>query len=302
MAREAAELGCKQAHHPGLRIFCKHAISTIMDMPSNTTFGSVTIAVSKQYLNQLFGHIDHPVVASVLEARDSLVLETAVSPEIIDAAGQMLHYNLPENLESHYYKLKCEELLCYVFAMLTQREHVSPSVMHIADIKAIYSIKNKLLLHLDEQPDIAGLAAEASMSEPKLRKLFKQTFGKSVFEYYQSARMVEAARLLRGQRLSVSEVGYRLGFTNLSHFSRVFEQHMGMKPKSTPRLARLLFEAESMQFYTSAFLFFDLRVCASYNFSVKKSASRKVLPIGISASHISITLPLMALTLSRFMM
>lgn len=210
---------------------CKHAISTVMDMPSNTTFGSVTIAVSKQYLNQLFGHIDHPVVAGVLEARDSLVLETAVSPEIIDAAGQMLHYTVPQSLESHYYKLKCEELLCYVFAMLTQREHVSPSVMHITDIKAIYSIKNKLLSHLGEQPNIAGLATEAGVSEPKLRKLFKQTFGKGVFEYYQSARMVEAARLLREQRLSVSEVGYQLGFTNLSHFSRVFEQHMGMKPK-----------------------------------------------------------------------
>ncbi|WP_394350737.1 AraC family transcriptional regulator [Chitinophaga tropicalis] len=26
-------------------------------------------------------------------------------------------------------------------------------------------------------------------------------------------------------------VGYQPGFTNLSHFSRVFEQHIGMKPK-----------------------------------------------------------------------
>jgi len=26
-------------------------------------------------------------------------------------------------------------------------------------------------------------------------------------------------------------VGYQLGFTNLSHFSRVFEQHTGKKPK-----------------------------------------------------------------------
>jgi AraC-like DNA-binding protein len=44
-------------------------------------------------------------------------------------------------------------------------------------------------------------------------------------------RMQEAARLLKEKRLTVSEVGYRLGFTNLSHFSRVFEEHIGMKPK-----------------------------------------------------------------------
>jgi AraC-like DNA-binding protein len=43
--------------------------------------------------------------------------------------------------------------------------------------------------------------------------------------------MQEAARLLKDKRLTVSEVGYQLGFTNLSHFTRVFEQHTGMKPK-----------------------------------------------------------------------
>jgi AraC-like DNA-binding protein len=108
---------------------------------------------------------------------------------------------------------------------------VLASSMHIDDIKAIYAIKSHLQSHLEEPPNIAGLARDASMSEPKLRKLFKQTFGKGVFEYYQSARMQEAARLLKEKRLTVSQVGYQLGFTNLSHFSRVFEQHIGMKPK-----------------------------------------------------------------------
>lgn len=103
--------------------------------------------------------------------------------------------------------------------------------MHVQDITALYAIKAHLQANIDAPPDIAGLARNAQMSEPKLRKLFKQTFGKGVFEYYQIARMQEAARLLREKRLTVSEVGYQLGFTNLSHFSRVFEEHIGMKPK-----------------------------------------------------------------------
>jgi AraC-like DNA-binding protein len=44
--------------------------------------------------------------------------------------------------------------------------------------------------------------------------------------------MQEAARLLIEKRLTLSDVGYQLGFTNLSHCSRVFEQYIGMKPKS----------------------------------------------------------------------
>ena len=103
--------------------------------------------------------------------------------------------------------------------------------VHIDDIKAIYAVKAHLQTHLNEPPHIAGLAKQAKMSEPKLRKLFKRTFGRGVFEYYQFLRMETAAKLLKDKKHTVSEAGYQLGFTNLSHFSRVFEQHMGMKPK-----------------------------------------------------------------------
>ncbi|MCF0072918.1 AraC family transcriptional regulator [Dyadobacter sp. CY261] len=210
---------------------CTHAVSSVMEMPSNTIFGSVSIAVSRKYLRQLFGHIDHRAVASLLRAGGNFVFETGISPEMIRAGSELLHSSVHESLESHYYKLKCEELLCYIFDILVQREGMSATSMHIDDIKAIYAIYSRLQSHLDQPPHIAGLAKEAGMSEPKLRKLFRQTFGKGVFEYYQFARMQEAAKRLTGKRLTVSEVGYRLGFTNLSHFSRVFEEHFGVKPK-----------------------------------------------------------------------
>jgi len=212
-------------------LICRQLVSSIVTMPSNTLFASVTIGVSQQYLHQLFGQLNHPVVRSVLEARENFVYETGVSPEMIKTASDLVHQPVPESLENHYYKLKCEELLCYIFALLLQREAVPASRMRIDDIKAIYAVKDRLQSHLDEPPAIASLAREAGMSEPKLRKLFKQTFGKGVFEFYQSARMQEAAWMLKEKRLTVSEVGFQLGFTNLSHFARVFEEHMGVKPK-----------------------------------------------------------------------
>ncbi|RYF69639.1 MAG: AraC family transcriptional regulator [Cytophagaceae bacterium] len=210
---------------------CMHAVSSVLEMPSNTFFGSVTIAVSRLYLRQLFGEIQHPVVESILEAKGNFVFETGISPGMIRTANDMLDQPIPESVESHYYKLKCEELLCYIFTLLMQRETVPASGMHIDDVKAIYAIKVRLQGHLDKPPHIAALAREAGMSEPKLRKLFRQTFSKGVFDYYQSARMQQAARLLKEKGLTVSEVGYQLGFTNLSHFSRVFEQYIGIKPK-----------------------------------------------------------------------
>lgn len=207
------------------------AVSTVLTMPSNTYFRSIGIAVSRKYLQRLFGTIEHPVIKSIVTSKDHFAFETAISPEMIKTASEIEHLPVPESLKSHYCKLKCEELLCHIVTLLIKRDDVVAKGMHITDIKAVYAVKLQLQSHPDEPPNISGLAKEAGMSEPKLRKLFKQTFGKGVFEYYQSMRMQEAARLLKEKHLSVSEVGYQLGFTNLSHFSRVFEQHIGMKPK-----------------------------------------------------------------------
>lgn len=69
------------------------------------------------------------------------------------------------------------------------------------------------------------------MSESKLNRVFRQIFGNSIYNYYQNLRVNEAAYLIKEEKLSVSEAGYRLGFTNLSHFTRIFERHLGLKPK-----------------------------------------------------------------------
>jgi len=93
-----------------------------------------------------------------------------------------------------------------------------------------------MLESLDKPPLIKELALAASMSPTKLKNLFKQIFGNSIFSYYQEFRMKEASRLLKEGALSVSEVGYKLGFSNLSHFSKVFFSHIGIKPKQYSKM------------------------------------------------------------------
>lgn len=207
------------------------SVSSVLSMPQNTFFRSITISASREYLQHHFGELKHPAVSSILSSKNTFVFETEISPAMITTASEMMHQSIPESLENHYHKIKCEELLCHIFSLILQREETPASGIHIKDIKALYAIKYHLQSNLDKAPDISSIAKQAGMSEPKLRKLFRQTFGKGVFEYYQFMRMQEASRLLKEEHLSVSETGYQLGFTNLSHFSRVFEQHIGLKPK-----------------------------------------------------------------------
>jgi AraC-like DNA-binding protein len=99
------------------------------------------------------------------------------------------------------------------------------------DINAIYQVRDRIVSSLNRPGSIAELKQIAGMNEQKLRKIFTQVFGMGIYDYYQHLRMKEAARLLREENLSVSEAGYQMGFENLGHFTRVFEKHIGKKPK-----------------------------------------------------------------------
>lgn len=137
--------------------------------------------------------------------------------------------------ELFFQRIKAEELICRLLMELEKRDEKHLYALNIHDIQAIYKVKEQMLEHLETPPVINELAVCANMSSSKLKRLFKQIFGNSIFSYYQEFRMKEAARLLKEEKLFVSDVGYHLGFTNLSHFSRVFEEHIGMKPKQYSR-------------------------------------------------------------------
>ncbi|HZH36875.1 MAG TPA: AraC family transcriptional regulator, partial [Flavisolibacter sp.] len=99
------------------------------------------------------------------------------------------------------------------------------------DAERLMQLRNIILSDLSVPPSLPALAAMIGMSETKMKQLFKQTFGASIYTYFQKVRMEEAAFLLKQGGYSVSQVGFQLGFTNLSHFSRLFESHYGITPK-----------------------------------------------------------------------
>ncbi|WP_052496011.1 helix-turn-helix domain-containing protein [Pedobacter lusitanus] len=118
-----------------------------------------------------------------------------------------------------------------MFAELLKRQDATSQTLNTADVKRIYEVKDKILSDIDTPPVLSELVKLSGMSESKLKRLFKQIFGNSIYNYYQSFRMKKAAYLIKEENLPVSEAGYLLGFSNLSHFSRLFEAHIGIKPK-----------------------------------------------------------------------
>lgn len=202
----------------------------------HTNTAVINIEVDVRYLNGLFEREEKsPVLQSLLQNTQPLLFEQVIYPAVQKIVDEIVTESVEETFKLFYLRIKAEELICQLLMALEKRDEKYLYALNTRDIQAIYQVKEQMLEQLSKPPLIQELAIEAGMSPTKLKRLFKQIFGNSIFSYYQEFRMKEAARLLKEEKLSVSDVGYQMGFTNLSHFSRTFEEHMGMKPKRYSR-------------------------------------------------------------------
>lgn len=205
-------------------------------VPKHTIQNSISLSIDAGYLRELIGaRINHPLINTVLDNKQPLLFEEFVSVPLLKVVDDIVSVKVPALLRDFYYKLKAQELICQLLISLVRRDEKKVYGLNIADIQILYKVKDQLLENIEKAPTIAELSNFSGMSETKLKRLFNQVFGKSIFQYFQNFRMQKAACLLK-DGLSVSEVGYQLGFSNLGHFTKVFEQVIGVKPKRYSKL------------------------------------------------------------------
>jgi AraC-like DNA-binding protein len=88
-----------------------------------------------------------------------------------------------------------------------------------------------VLAHRFQKITLAEMAAEAHLSKEAFCRFFKLRTRKTFTDYLLHLRINEAQKLLQETDLSISEIGYRVGFENLSYFNRSFKRIAGMTPR-----------------------------------------------------------------------
>ena len=83
----------------------------------------------------------------------------------------------------------------------------------------------------DSDFDVQVFCKEMGMSRPQLFRKLKAVTGQNISEFIRAIRLREAAVLLQNPSVQVSDVAYRVGFSNPSYFSRSFRQLYGQSPK-----------------------------------------------------------------------
>ncbi|MGV1795095.1 helix-turn-helix domain-containing protein [Rhizobium sp. A37_96] len=83
---------------------------------------------------------------------------------------------------------------------------------------------------LDGALELEDLARECGLSKRHFCRAFRQSTGQSPHEWFQLRRIDRAKDLLLDRDKSLAEVGILSGFSDQSHFTRVFMQYVGTTP------------------------------------------------------------------------
>ncbi|MBD1396397.1 helix-turn-helix transcriptional regulator [Pontibacter sp. JH31] len=75
-------------------------------------------------------------------------------------------------------------------------------------------------------------AAVASLSKEAFCRFFKERTRKTFTAFLNEMRISNACQLLLKEETSVASVAYEVGFSNLSHFNRVFKNVTGVSPRA----------------------------------------------------------------------
>ena len=169
-----------------------------------------------------FKHISSFSKVLSLCGRTRMVLET------------LLNHSYTDSLENIFINAQSQMLLLYSLeCMLGEKEVEGFQCKFLAnesDREKIVKAREVLLQHIGEPLTIKELSRKVAINECYLKKGFKEMFGTTIFDFYQSQRMEHARYLLYEKGLSVTEVSVMLGYSSISHFSTAFKKHTGIKP------------------------------------------------------------------------
>jgi AraC family transcriptional regulator len=146
----------------------------------------------------------------------------------------LLNHSYTESLQNIFINAQTQMLLLYSLeCMVGERDVETFSCKFLsneADREKINRARAILIDQIGEPITIKELSRKVAMNECYLKKGFKELFGTTIFDFYQSQRMEHARYLLYEKGLSVTDVSMLLGYSSISHFSTAFKKHTGLKP------------------------------------------------------------------------
>jgi AraC-like DNA-binding protein len=226
-------LKTRNDHHAGI-----YLASTLFDVSylgrKGSSIKSIHIIFNKTWLAEHL-HISDPeeVLTAYLNLKTRSYTIEPIDSEYRRYFNEILSADRESPLRMATIQNRIMLLIERFFSRLYERSRsvlASPRISK-HDVRQLMQVESILTRDIHNRPPtITKLAHAAAMSSAKLKKLFKEVYGTSIYAYYQKQRMTVARELLLSGNFSVKEVGVQMGYANLSNFAAAFRKEFQILP------------------------------------------------------------------------
>ena len=190
------------------------------------------ISLSPQFFSSFFpenGRQMHQFLKGILLSQSAVLCERSfsITPAMLQIIHDILHCNKPMALKKLFLSSRVMDLLMLQIEQIqfTENDNALPK----GSKERLYAVKNFLESKLEPQFSLKTLATQFGTNEFTLKREFKQLFGKSVFDYWNSVRFDYAKRVLKEGK-SIKQLAIQMGYSNAQNFSTAFKRRYGISP------------------------------------------------------------------------
>lgn len=197
----------------------------------------VKIVIHKNWIQRHFdssNDTERSLINYLLEQHNPVYLFEYMDSKSLSVVKDIFHAKSSPSFLTLKLLSNTLQLVEIFFSRIANREQSSYQKFHFSDLDRIFDAQQQMILDFSLPcPSIDELSRIAKMSQSKFQKLFKQVFGQSVYQYFQTSRMRQALHLLETSKLSVSEVSMKVGYLHAGKFSEAFNKQFGFLPNET---------------------------------------------------------------------
>ena len=175
-------------------------------------------------------HIRHH---SFLKNKAGLMLPLDIKEE--RCIREIIHCPTKAELQRFFTLLKISELMMCYFSRIVNRD-ISSIISHdkisLTDKVKIVKIKKHVDENIDKELNVVFYSSMYEMPAVQINQLFRNVFGYTLSKYHRKKKLNEAYSLLldTGNKMTVKEITFSLGFSSITSFSRSFYNEFKIRP------------------------------------------------------------------------
>jgi AraC-like DNA-binding protein len=157
-----------------------------------------------------------------------------VKPAMVIAVNDLINNNLNGAYRSLYVEGKILELLSLTISQLddAERGEITPASLSAREINRVEHSCHLITSNLASPPSLAELSRTVGLSSNRLNELFRAHMGVTTGQYAIEQRMLKAHDLLKLGDMSITEIGYELGYKYPGNFTAAFKRFFGVPPRN----------------------------------------------------------------------